>query len=56
MAKQSKHACKTSKSVKLAPSKKRMSSEAFLKKANKLWRAGPKVKYPYPDSWQRALD
>jgi hypothetical protein len=47
---------KTTRTVKLTPSKKRLSSEDFLKKADKLWREGPPVKYKYPDAWQRALD
>jgi hypothetical protein len=42
--------------MKLAPAKKNLSSSDFLKKADKMWRAGPAVKYNYPDSWQRALD
>jgi hypothetical protein len=63
MAKRSKHtklkaksAKLSPKSEKLTPSNRRMSSEDFLKKAERLWRAGPEVKYRYPDSWQRALD
>jgi hypothetical protein len=58
MAKRSKHTVKTTHrtAVKLTPSKKRLSSEDFLKKADKLWRQGPEVKYKYPDSWQRSLD
>jgi len=52
MAKRSKQ----TRSVKLTPSKKHLSSEDFLKKADKLWRAGPPVKYKDPDSWQKAQD
>jgi hypothetical protein len=51
MARQSKQP----KSAKLKPAKKRMSSEAFLKKANKIYQAGPPVKYTSPDAWNRAL-
>jgi hypothetical protein len=57
MAKRSKQVNKaTARSIKLTPSKRHLSSEDFLKKANKLWRDGPPVKYKYPDAWQRALD
>jgi len=42
---------KRTKAVRLASSKKRLSSEEFLKKADKLWRTGPEVKYQNPDSW-----
>jgi hypothetical protein len=57
MAKRSRQANKTTaRAIKLTPSKKRLSSEDFLKKADKLWREGPVVKYKYPDAWQRALD
>jgi len=42
---------KRTRAVRLASSKKRLSSEDFLKKADKLWRAGPEVKYQHPDSW-----
>ena len=47
---------KQPKSVKLAASKKHLSSKDFLKKADRLWRAGPAVKYKDPDAWQRALN
>jgi hypothetical protein len=57
MAKRSKHISKaTPREIKLTSSKKRLSSKDFLKKANEIWREGPKVKYKYPDVWQRALD
>jgi hypothetical protein len=57
MAKRSKQASKTTaKPIKLAPSKKHLSSEDFLKKADKLWREGPAVRYKDPDAWQRAQD
>ena len=53
MAKRSKQASKTTaKPIKLTPSKKHLSSEDFLKKADKLWREGPAVRYKYPDAWQ----
>jgi hypothetical protein len=52
MAKRSKVSVKTTaKSVKLMPSKRRLTSEEFLKKADKLWREGPLVKYRDPDAW-----
>jgi hypothetical protein len=52
MAKRSKQAIKTiAKQVKLTSPKRRLSSEAFLKKADKLWREGPLVKYKDPDAW-----
>jgi hypothetical protein len=44
---------KRSKSIK---PKRTLSSEEFLKKADRMWRAGPAVKYKDPDAWQRALD
>jgi hypothetical protein len=47
---------KLPKSTKLIESKKHLSSKEFLKKANKLWRAGPAVKYKDPDAWQRAIN
>jgi hypothetical protein len=57
MAKRSKHVTKaTAGAIKLTPSKEHLSSKDFLKKADKLWREGPRVKYKYPDAWQRALD
>jgi hypothetical protein len=57
MAKRSKHVTKaTARVIKLTSSKKHLSSKDFLKKADKLWREGPKVKYRYPDAWQRALE
>jgi hypothetical protein len=56
MAKRSKQADKTARSIKLTASKKHLSSEDFLKKADKLWREGFVVKYKYPDGWQRAID
>lgn len=56
MAKRSKQTKHTSKSIKLTPSKKHLSSEDFLKKADKLWRSGPSVRYKDPDAWQRALN
>jgi len=52
MAKRSKLSIKTTaKSVKLTQSKRHLSSEEFLKKADKLWREGPLVKYKDPDAW-----
>ena len=52
MAKRSKVSVKTTaKSVKLIPSTRRLTSEEFLKKADKLWREGPLVKYKDPDAW-----
>ncbi len=39
------------KSSKLAPQKERLSSADFIKSADKLWKAGPEVKYKNPDSW-----
>jgi len=57
MAKRSERATKaTARAIKLTPSKKHLSSKDFLKKADNLWREGPRVKYKYPDSWQRALE
>jgi hypothetical protein len=57
MAKRSKHVTKaTARAIKLTSSKEHLSSKEFLKKADMLWREGPKVKYRYPDAWQRALD
>jgi hypothetical protein len=57
MAKRSKHETKAkARAIKLTPSKEHLSSKDFLKKADKLWREGPKVKYKYSDAWQRALD
>jgi len=47
---------KQPKSIKLAGSKKHLSSKDFLKKADRLWRAGPAVKYKDPDAWQKALN
>jgi hypothetical protein len=47
---------KQRKSVKTNTAKKRLSSEDFLKKANKMWQAGPPVKYTAPDSWQRPMN
>jgi len=47
---------KQTKSAKLAGSKKHLSSKDFLKKADRLWRAGPAVKYKDPDGWQRAIN
>jgi hypothetical protein len=41
---------------KLTPPKKRLSSDDFLKSAQKLWRAGPEVKYKNPDAWRRNID
>jgi len=52
MAKRSKLSIKTTaKPVKLTSSKRHLSSEEFLKKADKLWREGPIVKYKDPDAW-----
>jgi hypothetical protein len=51
MEKASKH-----RKSKLTPPKKRLSSDDFLKSAQKLWRAGPEVKYKNPDAWQRNID
>lgn len=52
MAKRSKLLIKTTnKPVKLTSSKRHLSSEEFLKKADKLWREGPIVKYKDPDAW-----
>jgi len=42
---------KRTRAARPASSKKQLSSEEFLKKADKLWRAGPEVKYQNPDSW-----
>jgi len=47
---------KQTKSVKLVGSEKHLSSKDFLKKADRLWRAGPAVKYKDPDAWQKALN
>jgi hypothetical protein len=52
MAKRSKQI----KSARLTTPKKHLSSKEFLKKADKLWRAGPKVRYKDPDAWQRSLN
>jgi hypothetical protein len=57
MAKRSKDITKaTARAIKLTSSKEHLSSKDFLKKADKLWREGPKVKYNYPDAWQRVLE
>jgi hypothetical protein len=56
MAKRSRQTKQGSKPIKLTPSKKHLSSEDFLKKADKLWKSGPAVKYKDPDAWQRALN
>jgi hypothetical protein len=37
--------------TKFTPPKRRLSSKDFLKSAEKLWRAGPEVRYKNPDSW-----
>ena len=47
---------KQTKSPKLTVSKRNISSKDFLKKAERLWRAGPAVKYKDPDAWQKALN
>ena len=56
MAKRSKHTKHTSKPIKLTPSKQHLSSEDFLKKADKLWRSGPAVRYKDPDTWHKAIN
>jgi hypothetical protein len=33
--------------------RKRLTSEEFLRIQEKLWKEGPKVKYPNPDSWTK---
>jgi hypothetical protein len=48
MAKRSKQR----KSSKLTPPKRRLSSKDFLESAEKLWRAGPEVRYRNPDAWR----
>ena len=55
MVKRSKQARQT-KSVRLPSPGAHLSSEAFLKKADKLWQSGPIVKYKNPDSWQRKVE
>jgi len=47
---------KQTKPTKLTVSRKHLSSKDFLKKADRLWRAGPAVKYKDPDAWQRAIN
>ncbi len=41
---------KKSSSV-ISGSAKHLSSEDFLKNVDKMWKAGPTVKYQNPDSW-----
>ena len=36
--------------------RKRLSSEDFLKRAEELWQAGPKVKYQNPNAWIAFLE
>jgi hypothetical protein len=47
---------KQPKSTKFTASKNHLSSKDFLKKADRLWRAGPAVKYKDPDAWQKAIN
>ena len=47
---------KIAKAMKKIKRQKRLSSEEFIKVYDSLWKEGPSVRFPSPDSWERARD
>jgi regulator of replication initiation timing len=47
---------KTIKATIKIEKQRRLSSEEFIRVYDSLWKDGPTVKFPNPDSWERARD